>query len=248
MSLSYHSINPIKIPDKEEVHIWMVDLNISQTIQQHFEKSFLSEEELTKAKGFKFNHHRLQFSASHGYLKLILARYLDCCPSIIEYGIKKYGKPFLKNPTTQYKIRFNMSHSQDIALYAVTLDTEVGVDIEIIKENLNILDLIEHVFTTREKSIFKEIEEDKKTKVFYDVWTRKEAYLKATGEGLNFPLNKIEVIVHQNEQVRLLNVEENQSVNPWFLYSLEMPGYSASIAIERKKKYYTIYRTLMFPS
>jgi 4'-phosphopantetheinyl transferase len=235
MSLNYLSLNSVKIPGKEEVHIWMADLNISESIQQHFEKSFLSNEELAKAKSFKFDQHRLQFSASHGYLRFILAQYLNCCPSLIEYEIGEYGKPSLKNPSNPDKIRFNMSHSQNMALYAVTLDVEVGVDIEIIKDDLNIPDLIEHVFTTRENNIFKEIKEDKKTKVFYDVWTRKEAYLKATGEGFNFPLNKIEVTTYPDEEVKLLNVERNQSVNPWSLYSLELPEYSASIAIKRKK-------------
>lgn len=228
--------SPIKITDEREVHIWMIDFKSSLFAQEHFDYSILSNEEVMRAKNFKLDQHKVQFLTSHVYLRLILSRYLHCSPKTICYGVEEYGKPFLMGQNESYKIYFNMSHSEGAVLYAITLNAQIGADIELIKDNLDIYELLDNVFTAHEKSLFKNINAEKKYKVFYNVWTRKEAYLKAIGTGLNFPLNKLEVSVLPDAPAKLISVNGDEKFAiPWFLYSLDLTKYSAAIAIKREK-------------
>jgi 4'-phosphopantetheinyl transferase len=215
------------INDKE-IHIWSANLKTDEPLSHYFKHHILSKEELSRAESFKFDHHKLDFIASHGYLRMILSQYLKCPPGMIEYDVGKYGKPFLKNQSFQHKIHFNMSHSQDMAVYAVALDVAIGVDIEKIEYETNIVDLINHVFTSQEIKVFMATEDALKHQVFYEIWTRKEAILKTTGEGLNFPLTELEVLAPPNELFKIFNIGS--------LYSLDfIPGYAVAVASMQKK-------------
>lgn len=204
-------------PTHDEIHLWLIDLNPSVSRDPYVE-DLLSDEERHKAQCFKFTQHRQHFVTSHGYLRLILSRYLNCAPPDVAYVSGKRGKPYLLNQDNH--LFFNMSHTEGKALYAITLGAEIGVDIEKIHETLAISELIEQVFTPQEKSYFEKCSDNQKRKFFYDIWTQKEAYLKATGDGLTIPLNTLDISRHKHA---------------WASYKLDISGYAAAIAVGREQ-------------
>lgn len=223
------------IINDNEIHIWTANLKINGSLNKYFSRALLSEEELVKAESFKFDKDKSYFMASHTHLRLILGKYLGISPTLIVYGVEEYGKPFLDEQINRYNIRFNISRSHEVAMYALTLNTEIGVDIENINVQLDIEQLIEHVLTLQEIKIFRKIEKENTHKVFYDVWTCKEAILKLTGEGLSFPLNELEVLIYdKHESFKISHIINHQSSSFWS-YSLNCPPtYAATIASTRK--------------
>jgi 4'-phosphopantetheinyl transferase len=133
-------------------------------------------------------------------------------------------------------LRFNLSHSQDLALYAVTSNREVGVDLEYIQRDFDTRQIAERFFSTREIAALHALPANLQTESFFRCWTRKEAYVKARGEGLSLPLEQFDVSLSPDDPAALLNVAGNPAeVSRWSLRELTpAPGYMAAIAVEGK--------------
>jgi 4'-phosphopantetheinyl transferase len=202
--------------ENREVHLWAVQLDASDSdLARCF--SWLSTEEGDRAGRFKFDQHRRDFVVSHGILRLLLGEYSKTSPAdiIFSYGTK--GKPALTN--TGCSIRFNMSHSARMAVYAFAAGCEVGVDVERIRPVADMEDIAARFFSAEEAAELKDIEEASRTQGFFNCWTRKEAYIKAVGDGLSLPLDGFRVSLKPSEPAELLSLGgDAQAAKLWTLH------------------------------
>lgn len=157
------------------VQVWRADLD---SIPLAALADLLDDEERARAARFRFDQHRARFIVSHGVLRKILGRYLKADPAALRFRSSPRGKPYL-DPACD--LQFNLSHSSGLGIYAVTFGRRVGVDIERIEARPDLLEVARRFFTPEEFAL---LEPNRSLELFYRIWTRKEAWLKATGEGL----------------------------------------------------------------
>ena len=192
----------------------------------------LNEEERSRAKRFRLEEHQRRFIFRHGMLREILGRYLQMTPGEVRFRNGPGGKPAVAGEDSM--IRFNLSDSGRYALYAVARGREVGVDVEVIRPKSKAPELVNRFFSAKEKAAFQELGADERVSAFFAGWTRKEAYVKATGKGLRFPLDCFDVSLKPGDQNALLEVEgAPEEVNRWSLRDIDLgPGFRAALAVE----------------
>ena len=218
---------------ESEAHVWRFYLDLPS--HEAFRMgALLTTEELQRADRFRFKIDKDRYIARRGFLRKVLGRYLDIPPAQIIISYSTFGKPFFADDDASQKLRFNLAHSSGLALIAVTRRREIGVDVEQIRNDVEIELLAERLFSEAERENLRSVNKRGKLQAFFTCWTRKEAYLKARGEGLSFPLNRFTVSFLPGEPPRLLTVKNNPSeVERWTLYHLEpSPGYAAALAVE----------------
>lgn len=194
----------------QEVHVWRATLDRSPALTQFFAKS-LSVDEQTRADRFHFEHHRQRFITGRGILRSLLGRYLQIAPDQLQFNYSDQGKPSLANQTLQ----FNLAHSQGLALIAISLDRPVGVDLEQIRAIADLNALTQRFFSFTEHAAICSLPLDQQPKAFFRYWTCKEAYLKATGDGLS-KLKGLEISLRSNQSACLANVSQHE----WHLQEL----------------------------
>jgi 4'-phosphopantetheinyl transferase len=213
-----------------EVHVWKVDLrgNASETML-----SLLSDDEQIRAARFHFGKDRECYRIAHGSLRLILGRYLNLPPAELHFGQTEFGKPFLTNNETS-GLLFNMSHSGDFALIAVTREREVGVDVEFMRDGFATDEVAENFFSVAEIYTLTGLEPHLRTRAFFNCWTRKEAYVKARGEGLSMPLDQFDVSLAPGVPAMMLdNRLDKLEASRWTFHDLAVaPGYAGALAVE----------------
>ena len=182
------------------VHIWHLTLPVSKEMIERFQHS-LSEDEWLRAKSFHFKTHRDQFISSRGGLRTILSHYLNISAKNIKFCYTTHQKPYVDYTD----LTFNISHSGEFIVYALTKNAYIGVDIEELKPEVDCLSLAKSVFHEEEYIKFLKIPKEDKLLAFYRAWTRKEAYLKAIGVGLHYPLNELQVSFLSTEPPKLLS-------------------------------------------
>ncbi len=154
----------------------------------------MSTEERERAERLVSADRRAQFIAAHGILRVLLGRYLGRDPSTLTFGTGPQSKPFLLHgETLTDDLRFNLSHSHGCALYALTREREVGVDVERIRSTVDVLRLAERFFAPHEALALRERAPEERWRLFFTLWVCREACLKAWGIGLTVPLNRLEV-------------------------------------------------------
>jgi len=171
------------------VHIWLNYLNIHEARLKHL-YPLLSAEEKERSERFKFYKHRKRFIASHGFMRSVLENYIETPASEIIFSASDKGKPELDKQVHNSNIFFNLSHSNNIALLAIALNHEVGVDVEHLDRKNDWKGIIKRFYTPDEQANIFKLPEDKQQNTFFQMWTRKEAYMKALGLGLHLPPNK----------------------------------------------------------
>jgi 4'-phosphopantetheinyl transferase len=186
-----------------EVHLWAVQLDAAAADVARF-LSYLSTEERTRADRFKFDEHRRNFIVSHGVLRVLLARYANLLPMNIRYSYGPKGKPAAE--AAAVSLRFNMAHSGRIAVYALTKGCEIGVDVEHLRPLADMDDIAARFFCDEEARELKETSEPDRIQAFFHCWTRKEAYIKAVGDGLSLPLDQFRVSLKAGEPAQLLSL------------------------------------------
>ncbi len=166
-------------------------------------------------------------------LRHILGRYLGTPPRDIRFGTGAYGKPFLHSPAT-HPLHFNVAHSQQIAVYAVSRDFEVGIDLEGDRDRADYRTLAERICSPEEFTIFQQLPQDKHKAAFFSCWTRKEAFVKAEGTGLVFPLKHLTVAFAPDEPPRILTIRGHVPADhQWAFVSLPMEaGFQGALAIK----------------
>ncbi len=231
-NLWQHPSADLTLPNGE-IHLWCASLNQSPECIQRLEQT-LSKDEHLKAKHFYFEKDKSQFIVSHGILRIILNRYLGFKPNQFDFSYSSYGKPYLTKRFGDGNLKFNLAHSHELALYAFTRVSEIGVDIEYIQSLIDTDQIATRFFSANEYAIFSELPTSQKQEAFYICWTRKEAYIKAIGDGLAHTLDKFDVSLTPGKQARLLRVEDNpKEASRWSLVSLTpAPNYVAALAVE----------------
>jgi 4'-phosphopantetheinyl transferase len=223
--------HPLLAP--EEVHVWRACLKQgSAEVQAMFD--ILTPDERQRADKFYFARDRERFIVGRGVLRKILSRYLNLLPAQICFTYNEFGKPAVSAETNDSQLRFNASHSHELALYAVARGREIGVDLEFAREDFASLEIAERFFSSQEIATLRALPASDLTAAFFNCWTRKEAFIKALGEGLSHPLDRFTVSLKPGEPASLLSVDElPQEAARWALVEL-FPGvgYAAALALE----------------
>lgn len=230
-----------------DIHIWRVPLNQSSERTVRLQQ-VLSSDERAKAERFHFDKDRNQFVQARAALRFILSEYLNvdsedlfaippsmfANPRTLEFSYGPQGKPALANEHADSRLRFNLSRREGLALVAVTRGREIGVDVELVDTDLPIFEIAATSFSETEFSTLRTLSEDMHAAGFYNCWTRKEAYVKARGEGLSFPLKQFDVSLTPGAAAMLLNVRDNvDEVDRWTLQEIPVgDSYVAALAVE----------------
>jgi 4'-phosphopantetheinyl transferase len=193
--------HPPLLPD--EVHVWFVNLAVDgHTVAELITSLLLAEQE--RAASFRSEDARRQFVVTRSALRSILSSYLDVSPLQLKFVHGPQGKPAL----AQWDwLHFNVSHSADVALIAVTRCGEVGIDVERLRAFANDLVMAERFFSPREVELLRALTGPQRCEAFFHAWTRKEAYLKASGKGLSYGLERIEVTLLPEEEPRFVRID-----------------------------------------
>ncbi|NOZ57755.1 MAG: 4'-phosphopantetheinyl transferase superfamily protein [Calditrichaeota bacterium] len=215
----------------DAVHVWRVLLDVPESVVGIFFR-FLSDDERKRAFRFHFDRDRRRFSVARGALRQILGAYLALEPSAIRFGYSDHGKPFLAGPDTGLDLRFNVSHSDDVALVAVTQGREVGIDVEKLRPEFAGLEIAERFFSPAEVDALRSLPLELQSRGFFNCWTRKEAFVKATGKGLSFPLRAFDVTLVPGEAPKLLRVEGDDPSRWTVLEVVPEPGFAGALVVE----------------
>jgi 4'-phosphopantetheinyl transferase len=196
----------------------------------------LSDDEQARAERFRFDQHRNRFVAGRGLLRAILGFYLGRNPRELEFVYSARGKPSLVHSDDQSAPHFNMAHSGDLALVAVAGTGDVGVDVERVRPLSEAEDIVSRFFSPRESDGFKAVPEAERSRAFFNLWTRKEAWLKATAEGIGQSLNQVEVSFLAGESARFISLFGSiEAAEQWRLWELvPAPGYVGAVATRAK--------------
>jgi len=218
-------------PDR--VDVWRVSLDQPPAAVQRCAQ-VLSPDEHTRAARFHFEHDQRRFTLARGNLRRILARYLGVAPQTIQFQYNAHRKPGLD--TTFYPVtpQFNLSHSGSLAIYAVTTERTVGIDIEEIRPVTDFVQLVERFFSVEERAVFQSLPDAQRLAAFFVGWVRKEAYIKARGLGLTLPLSQFDVTLNPDEPARLLRIQgDPEAAARWTLRDLAVdPAYVAALVVE----------------
>jgi len=199
------------VPDllEGEIHLWTVSIGALKDQADHLE-SLLSEEEKGKVSFYKFEQPRLSYIVSQAVLRILLSSYLEIKPADVKMGVHKKGKPYLIHDRSVF---FNISNSHDICVFAFSCDTEVGIDIEKIRDLPDIDLLIEKNLTRRERGYLQK-DPEHKSDWFFRFWTFKESYLKAIGEGMRLSPENLEFSLDEGT-IRLGSVSYGFDGTEW---------------------------------
>jgi 4'-phosphopantetheinyl transferase len=222
-------INIIKNISKDSVIVYILNTDSHIDKLQEF-LGYLSDIEKENAYNYKSELLVNRYIITHGFLRLILCWHIRQVPKKIQIKIGIYGKPFVTNSN----IRFNISHSNNIVCYALTLDQEVGVDVEFQNRSLNFEDLLDSVLSQEEIQTFLSLEDDEKCNSFYALWTKKEAIIKATGDGLTYDITKIMTIPFKEKSKVTLSYKHASHKKELYCYPMKvLQNYTGFIAADR---------------
>jgi 4'-phosphopantetheinyl transferase len=222
---------------ENEIHVWVANLRFESHQEQSLAET-LSPDELARMSRLRSAQARVRFAAARSAIRAILGRYLDLPPEQICFTYDRNGKPALAGAQADSLLRFNLSHSQDVALVAVTRGREVGVDVERVRAEFAGLPIAKHFFSPSELAALQTLSPVMRTEAFFRYWTRKEAFLKALGEGLTRAPQLFTVSLRSDEPVAWH--DDSADSRPFLGWSLTelapdsrwLPGYVAALAVE----------------
>ena len=215
------------------MHVWRATLDRSASSIRCLGQT-LSPDERARAARFHFRGDRERFIVGRGLLRAILGRYLEAEPKDLRFCYSPHGKPDLAKGFGERRLRFNLAHSDALALYAITRGRGIGVDLERLRSDVVDEGIAERFFASGEVAVLRSLPPNVQPKAFFACWTRKEAYIKARGEGLSMPLDRFEVSLAPGDPAALLSADGDQEeVSRWSLRELAPgPGYAAALCVE----------------
>jgi 4'-phosphopantetheinyl transferase len=221
----------VKLRDGE-VHIWSGALDQAGSELNRFFQT-LSNDERMRAGRFHFQEDRKRFIVRRGMLRMILGCYLGAEASQLRFCHGENGKPAITEPFGR-TIRFNLSHSNGVALFAFARDRETGVDIEYMRYISGMEQIAERFFSINENEVFRSLPDIQKKEAFYNCWVCKEAFVKTLGGGLSRPLNWFDVSLVPGEPAKLLRTEgDSREASRWSIQYLKpAPDYVGAIAVK----------------
>lgn len=223
---------PLALAD-DEVHIWRASLHDALLAAPQLPET-LSVDERIRAAQYAFAHDQRRFVTARGLLRAILGRYLHQRPHHLRFHYNRFGKPSLTVGTGTEQISFNLSHADDLVLYAVTRSRSVGIDLELVRADHDFAPISARFFLAEEHNAILALPVGLRPAAFFASWTRKEAYVKARGEGLSHPLNEFAVSTDPAGPARLLRTcADPAEANRWSMAHLEPGrGFVGAVAVE----------------
>lgn len=207
-----------------EIHIWRAHLNCVKFVLSQLEAT-LGPDERIRADRFHFERDRNAFVAARGILRQLLGRYLGRLPADIQFDYGPQGKPSLRLQSKP-SIQFNLSHSHGLALLAFATNCPLGVDVELVRSDFATDDIARRFFSPLEVEEWHVLPDSLRVEGFFLCWTRKEAYVKAKGQGLQIPLDSFHVSLTPGQPEELRSEDGLQ----WSLHSLRPgPGYVGAL-------------------
>jgi 4'-phosphopantetheinyl transferase len=216
-----------------EIHVWSIALDPEPAVVEQLARS-LAADEWQRAQRFRFERHRRQYQVGRGALRALLGGYLGLPPAAVQFSYGPRGKPFLAEPAAAGGLFFNLSNSHELALVGFLRDAEIGVDVEHLKPMPDLEQIAERFFSASERAALRQLPDPQKCEGFFNCWTRKEAYLKAVGEGLAARLDSFDVTLLPGEAPRMLTLEGDAArAERWFFRCFQpAPGYVGALAVE----------------
>jgi 4'-phosphopantetheinyl transferase len=215
---------------RDHVFVWRVPLSVSEG-ELKLLQALLSMEEVARVARFHRDEDRRRAIVSRGVLRILLSRELNDAPDRIELSYGAQGKPKLRAPSAR-SLQFNVSHSHEEILVAMTRDRSVGVDIEYVRPAIDDREISERYFTAAESAALLALPDAERPTGFFAYWTCKEAFIKAKGSGLSLPLDEFEVTIDfDREDVPLRILSSEAATDAWSIRRLPASnGYAAAVA------------------
>lgn len=218
----------------DEVHVWRIHLN-RQLLHRQSLFPMLSQDEKERAGRYHFQKDRDQFIVARGSLRIILGLYLSRRPELLRFRYSRFGKPDLAEPEFS-ELCFNLSHSHGLALLAVTRRREVGIDVERVRPQVVDEGIAERFFSPREVATLRALPVEQQPDAFFNCWTRKEAYIKARGEGLSLPLDMFDVSLTTGEPAALLETRfDPEDLYRWRIMDLSAGASFRAALVARRQ-------------
>lgn len=225
-------IAPSSVYDVADVRIWWLDLDAPGAEIERCE-AVLDGEERARAANFYFPRDARRFTVGRAALRMALAELLGTTPEKVAFKYGSYGKPEL-DPRHETALTFNVSHSGGVGVIAVTTGRQLGVDVERVRSLRDMDSLARRVFSARELATLDALPAELRVTAFFRCWTRKEAYIKATGAGLAQPLDAFSVSLEPDAPACILEIGgAAEAAQGWTLLDLEAPpGFAAALVCE----------------
>jgi 4'-phosphopantetheinyl transferase len=216
-----------------KVRVWLVTLDRSAADVERL-RAILPAVEQERSDRFHFHHDATRWTVARATLRSILGETLGVDPRDVRFVHGERGKPELAEPFVRSGLRFNLSHSAGLALCALTRNRRIGVDIERVRPLADLEQIADRTFSPREREAIRRLAPEFRHEAFFNCWTRKEAYIKAIGEGLAHPLDRFSVSLVPGAPARLESVDDDpKEAKTWTLEALApSPGYAAAVIVE----------------
>jgi 4'-phosphopantetheinyl transferase len=215
------------------LHVWQISLDRSEEhVAQYW--AILAADERARADRFHFERDRRRYIVARSALRSIIGHYLDVSPERLAFDYGPQGKPRLSLSTAQLPLQFNLTHSHELALCAITRAYEVGIDLEYTKRQVTDIDqLAERFFSVNENAVYRALPASERRMAFFRCWTRKEAFIKAVGDGLSHPLDRFDVTIAADQLPSIISIEgELVTTAAWSLFHLEPSAdYVGAVAV-----------------
>jgi 4'-phosphopantetheinyl transferase len=222
------------------VDVWVLPNQASDAACAEFE-GVLAPDERARAQRFRFDRLRKSFIITRGALRFLLGRYLSIPPDQVEFCYGPKGKPALGRAA---EIEFNATHSGELAAFAFTLGRPVGIDLEHIHHISEMQKIAARFFCREEAAELAALPAEEQEAAFFRCWTRKEAYIKAIGDGLSAPLDDFRVTLRSGEPVQFVHIgHDENAAKAWSLQDLGLSnGYAGALAYRDLERPLSIFR------
>lgn len=221
------------LPVDEEIDVVVTRLEVKAEAV-HASAALLSDAERQRASRFVFDRDRSRYIVARAWLRRLLAERLGVEPESVKFAYGPHGKPALSRRFADAALYFNVSHSEDVAVYTFSRGREIGIDVEAVRELRDADDLAARFFSRRENEAYLALDPRDRPLGFFNCWTRKEAFIKALGDGLYYPLDRFDVSLAPGEPSKILRVEDTPGDEcGWCMESFSpAPGFVAAVVTE----------------
>lgn len=219
-----------------EVHVWRAPLDLPPALRSQLVKS-LNREERDRAARFATDELRHRYVAGRGILRFLLGSYLDTNPGDLQFQYGEHEKPFLVGDAAETGMRFNVSHSQGLGLFAFRLGREIGVDVEWMRREVEQAEIASRFFSATESARLQSLPEAQQGPYFFALWTCKEAFVKAHGGGITFGLSRFDVQLEPGAgSAAIVGNEAGEPLAGWYAHRFEPgQGFAGALAVEERE-------------
>jgi 4'-phosphopantetheinyl transferase len=229
-------LEELRVPalDGAGIHLWHGSPQARRSLLPHL-SALLSADEADRRARFHFEADRRDFAFARGMLRTLVAAYLKTDPREVRFRYSEYGKPSLAPAGAEPDLQFNLSHTQGAVLLAICRQRAIGVDVERVREDFSPQEIATRFFSLSEQQALMRLPKAEQRPAFFHCWSRKEAFLKARGHGLSFPLEQFDVSIGVDEtEVRLTTRPDPAEAQRWQILQAPAPeGYVAAVAVAR---------------